>query len=76
VTRPVIVPAPDAEGIAPGQFALTVFDPATRHGRVVETRPTTYSEQSDYDRIRFTPLKLPLDRRDHEAASTVMVSTR
>ena len=76
VTRPVTVPAFDAEGLEPGQFALTVFDPRTREGRIVETRPTLYSEQADYDRIRFTPLKLPIDRRDQAAAATVMVSAR
>jgi hypothetical protein len=76
VTRPVTVPANDAEGVQPGQFALTVFDPDTRRGRIVETRPTPYSEQTEYDRIRFTALKLPLDRRDHAAADAVMVSAR
>ncbi|MBI2895989.1 MAG: hypothetical protein HYY06_20695 [Deltaproteobacteria bacterium] len=75
VTRPVTVPAADALGLEPGNFALTVFDPQSRRGRLVEARPTVYSEQRAFHRIRFTPLKAN-DASDRGAAERVITASR
>ena len=68
---PVTVPAGDVPGLRNGNFALVVFDPRTRRGRLLEARPTVHSEQRAYHRIRFTDLKEGLDRRDQEGAAVL-----
>jgi len=69
VNAPVTVPAVDVQGLRPGNFALVVFDPRTRRGRLLEARPTPYSEREALHRIRFTDFKEQVDRRDRAGAA-------